>query len=459
MAAQQIGVVSATKGEVFARNAEGQMRRLSVGDPVLEGDVIVTAAGSSAEITPFNGSALNVGEQQTVALDGSVVSGAPPDASAGGVSPLSATEAARVIQPPAGGNQDFNTQVEDEAAAAGLTGGGADGGHSFVNLLRIVETIGGVNYDFPIYTSGPPPTIEGEPVVVPLEPVPAAVPIVSVSVQIGLAVGTSDGTTESGIPVRDIAPGAILTDVRGASVTEGNEGVSAVTFYITLDQVYTSDVTVTYQIVPGSADNPSDFYDGVLTGTVTIPAGFIGFTVTENIVGDKTVEPDENFFIKLLSAENATINPGADSATVTILNDDHAPVANDDANAISEDAVSVTGNVIGGAQESTAGRDTDQDGDTLTVVAPGTYAGTYGTLVLNGDGSYTYSLDNQKVQSLAEGQQVFDKFNYTDSDSANTSNVATLTVTITGTNDAPVITTAEGQDAGLVVEAGNLDPG
>ena len=68
MAAQQIGVVSATKGEVFARNAEGKMRRLSVGDQVLEGDVIVTGAGSSAQITPTDGPVLNVAEQQTVTL-------------------------------------------------------------------------------------------------------------------------------------------------------------------------------------------------------------------------------------------------------------------------------------------------------------------------------------------------------------------------------------------------------
>jgi flagellar motor switch protein FliN/FliY len=45
---QAIGVVSAAKGEVFARSADGKMRRLAVGDQVFEGDVIVTAAGSSA---------------------------------------------------------------------------------------------------------------------------------------------------------------------------------------------------------------------------------------------------------------------------------------------------------------------------------------------------------------------------------------------------------------------------
>jgi hypothetical protein len=81
-----VGVVSAAQGEVFAKGADGQMRRLNVGDTVFEGDVIITANGSSAEITAFTGSILNVAEQQTVSLDGQVVANAP-DATAGAIDP------------------------------------------------------------------------------------------------------------------------------------------------------------------------------------------------------------------------------------------------------------------------------------------------------------------------------------------------------------------------------------
>ncbi len=143
--ANQIGVVSATKGEVFARNADGQMRRLRTGDKIFEHDAIITAAGSSIEITPFNGSPLNIAEQQTVVMDNQVFSSAP-DATSGGVSPLVAAEAARIIQ---GNNPDFNAQLDEEAAAAGLTGGGQNSGHSFVQLLRIVENLDPVGYGFP----------------------------------------------------------------------------------------------------------------------------------------------------------------------------------------------------------------------------------------------------------------------------------------------------------------------
>src|SRR5262245_8972742 len=75
------------------------------------------------------------------------------------------------------------------------------------------------------------------------------------------------------------------------------------------------------------------------------------------------------------------------------------------------------------------------NGTTITVV------GNYGTLVVTkATGAYTYTLANGQanVQALAEGQQVTDVFTYTDSDNHGGLSSSTLTVTVTGTNDAPV---------------------
>ncbi|MBV5337678.1 MAG: retention module-containing protein, partial [Deltaproteobacteria bacterium] len=151
---KEMGVVTSTRGEVFARNAEGQMRRLHAGDKVFEHDTIITAAGSAAEIAPLNGPALNVAEQQTMVLDDQVMSSAPADAQVGGVSPLSSSQAAQVIQ--TAGNQDFNAQLDEEAAAAGLSGGDGGGGSTFVQLMRIAENVQGVNYNFPANQFGGP---------------------------------------------------------------------------------------------------------------------------------------------------------------------------------------------------------------------------------------------------------------------------------------------------------------
>ncbi len=94
--------------------------------------------------------------------------------------------------------------------------------------------------------------------------------------------------------------------------------------------------------------------------------------------------------------------------------------------------------------------DTDADsGDTKTVSAitggtvGGSTAGIYGTLVLNSDGSYNYTVNNANatVQALNIGGTLTDTFTYTMRDAAGLTSSTTLAVTITGANDAPVAVT------------------
>jgi VCBS repeat-containing protein len=76
----------------------------------------------------------------------------------------------------------------------------------------------------------------------------------------------------------------------------------------------------------------------------------------------------------------------------------------------------------------------------LKVAAPGSYAGSYGTLAIAQDGSYTYSLNNaaKEVQALAQGKSVVDSFAYGATDGSATVG-ASLAITITGSNDKPVL--------------------
>jgi VCBS repeat-containing protein len=87
--------------------------------------------------------------------------------------------------------------------------------------------------------------------------------------------------------------------------------------------------------------------------------------------------------------------------------------------------------------------DNDPDLEAITVTSAGTYVGLYGTLVINGDGSYTYTLDEDKpvVNALDSGQTLTESFAYTISDGS-LSVGSTLTITVFGTNDAPTIGTA-----------------
>ena len=102
--------------------------------------------------------------------------------------------------------------------------------------------------------------------------------------------------------------------------------------------------------------------------------------------------------------------------------------------------------------------DTDHDvGDTKTVTAVsfGAVAGTLGTalagahgsLVLNASGAFTYTVNetNAAVQALRQSTSTLtDVFDYTMRDTAGATSSTTLTVTIHGANDAPVLTVQTG---------------
>src|SRR5439155_1472197 len=93
------------------------------------------------------------------------------------------------------------------------------------------------------------------------------------------------------------------------------------------------------------------------------------------------------------------------------------------------------------------GNDTDVDsGDSLSVYKVNGSTASVGSqivlasgalLKLNADGSFTYD-PNGKYESLAAGQNTTDSFTYVAQDNhGGVSNAATVTVTITGVNDAP----------------------
>jgi VCBS repeat-containing protein len=107
------------------------------------------------------------------------------------------------------------------------------------------------------------------------------------------------------------------------------------------------------------------------------------------------------------------------------------PVAEDDANSVKEDAApnSVSGNVLS--------NDTDADGDSLSVTSTGTFSLAHGSLVINADGSYSYTLNNSDpaVNALNDGDTLIEAFTYTVSDGNGGTDSAKLTITINGTTD------------------------
>ena len=119
--------------------------------------------------------------------------------------------------------------------------------------------------------------------------------------------------------------GALLT-------AEGNNGATAVTWTITRGGRTDVACSVSWAVA-GTGANPvdaSDFAGGVLpSGTVSFAAGETSKTVTVNVAGDTTVEPDEAYTLALSNAVNcAILYDAATYATArgissgTVTNDD-----------------------------------------------------------------------------------------------------------------------------------------
>jgi VCBS repeat-containing protein len=177
---------------------------------------------------------------------------------------------------------------------------------------------------------------------------------------------------------------------------------------------------------------------------------------------------------------NFTVNDGdADSATpntitINVTNVNNAPVADNETNSVNEDA---TVTVTDGTSDVLHG-DTDADSDNLTVtqiaVTSGSNSsvassssynsngtsvtGTYGTLTIGADGTYTYVADQSASDDLDASDTATDSFTYTVSDGNGETDTATLIFTVTGINDAPVAvndTDAVNEDATVTRTSGD----
>jgi VCBS repeat-containing protein len=205
-------------------------------------------------------------------------------------------------------------------------------------------------------------------------------------------------------------------------------------------------------------------------GALTINAdGTYSFAVAANdaVRALGAGQTGTNTFTYTPSVGSTAGTPQTVTVTVTGVND--APVAAADSASIAEDGATstVTGNV--------RSNDTDPDANatlTVTAVSGGTVgaavAGTYGSVVINSDGSFTYTLNNADpdTQALNDGQTAAETFTYTITDDQGATSTAMLTINIAGKTDVGVASGALGQ-AGVTLTAaggfgfalGTLQPG
>lgn len=146
--------------------------------------------------------------------------------------------------------------------------------------------------------------------------------------------------------------------------------------------------------------------------------------------------------------------------TITIEGANDAPVGVDDSGvAIEKGGISnatagqdATGNVLTNDTDVDLNGETKavtgiRDGDELLgsfdeVTGATAVDGSYGTLTINPDGSYTYVIadDNADVEALAVGDTLSETFSYLVTDAEGLDDIAVLTITIEGAQDNPVAT-------------------
>src|SRR4029453_8801248 len=216
----------------------------------------------------------------------------------------------------------------------------------------------------------------------------------------------NDGTADSNVATVTIAVGAV------------NDAPVAVN-----DSYGTSEDTPVTVPAPGVLGNDTDQDGNPLTAVVVSQPS--NGTLALNPDGSFTYTPNANFNGTdsfTYRANDGTTDSNVATVTIAVGAVNDAPAAVNDSYSTNEDLALTI------AAPGVLGNDTDQDGNSLTAVVVSQPSN--GTLVLNADGSFTYT-PNANFNGT-------DSFTYRANDGTTDSNVATVTIAVGAVNDAPV---------------------
>ncbi|MCY1321477.1 VCBS repeat protein [compost metagenome] len=270
----------------------------------------------------------------------------------------------------------------------------------------------------------------------------------------GLAAGAEETVYEKNLADGSSPDAAALTQTGSFSVTtpDGLSGLTVNGTAVVTGGTFAVGTTVDTAL---GLLTITGYTPTTVNGVVTGATFTYSYLLQDNSTAHASAGTDggvfDNFTVAVTDEDGST-----NSATLNVEIIDDVPLAAADADSVSEDGVLVAdGNVLAGSGGTDAnGTDgvkdvAGADGASVTSVSFGLTAGTvggstagkYGTLLLNADGSYTYTLNNAHVavQGLDTGETLTEAFSYQITDGDGDTSTTTVTITINGANDAPVV--------------------
>jgi VCBS repeat-containing protein len=235
----------------------------------------------------------------------------------------------------------------------------------------------------------------------------------------------SDGSLTS--PAATVNLTVTAVNDRPAAADQGVTTAEDAALAVTLSGTDIDSASLTFAI----GTNPIHGSLGTQGGPSCTPSGG-GTSCTAQVIYTPAADyngPDS--FTFTVYDGSLTSLTGTISVTVTPVND--APVANADAYSTAEDTLLTV------PAPGVLSNDTDVDTPNLTAILVS--GPTHGNLTLNSDGSFSYTPNSNFNGS--------DSFTYKANDGSLDSNVATVSLTITALNDAPV---ANGQGVTTLVD-------
>lgn len=424
----ELAIVVSVKGAVWVVGVNGQVRAARVGEPLLRGETVMTGPNGQVELGGAGGQTLEVPASQTVRLDAQLVEGLRPQAidAALGAGALATIE--QIIA--RGGTLD---DIEATAAGAG-GGGGADGGHTFVRLLRIVETLDPLSFAFG--TERPD---------IPLDRL------------FGDDLGALGGVSPepvNGFPELEVVAGTVYEAALPGGSDPSGEPVTAVGVFTinSPDGVGSLVINGTHVTNGGTVAGQH----GVLT--VTLVNGVYQWTYTLDAAAAHPDGGDANSLPDTFSVVLTDGNGDSVAAVLPITIVDDLPAARDDGpkTVTEDDTLSVSGNVLDNDSYGADGASPSQAfawGDNAAVVAA---MSAYGQLTLSPDGSYRFELDNASVavQQLTAADRLTFELVYTIRDGDGDPATATLVLNIQGADDSASVTVSPSGVDVTVYEAG-----